>query len=51
MKKEAENKILQHFQNKAVVIQFDLGRGNQSSAIWTCDFSYDYVRINAEYPT
>ena len=28
-----------------------LGRGNASTRVWTCDFSYDYVRINAEYRT
>jgi len=28
-----------------------LGRGDESVRIWTCDLSYDYVRINAEYRT
>ena len=32
-------------------IQIDLGRGEAGVTIWTCDFSYDYVRINAEYRT
>ncbi|HSH85135.1 MAG TPA: bifunctional ornithine acetyltransferase/N-acetylglutamate synthase, partial [Guyparkeria sp.] len=27
----------------------DLGRGLAVDQVWTCDFSYDYVRINAEY--
>jgi glutamate N-acetyltransferase/amino-acid N-acetyltransferase len=27
----------------------DLGRGNAEATVWGCDFSYDYVRINAEY--
>ncbi len=26
-----------------------LNRGKASATIWTCDFSYDYVKINAEY--
>ena len=26
-----------------------LHRGQAASTVWTCDFSYDYVRINAEY--
>lgn len=26
-----------------------LGRGRARARIWTCDFSYDYVKINAEY--
>ncbi|MCK9384770.1 MAG: bifunctional glutamate N-acetyltransferase/amino-acid acetyltransferase ArgJ [Nevskia sp.] len=32
-------------------IRVDLGRGNAAARIWTCDFSYDYVKINAEYRT
>jgi len=29
----------------------DLGRGVAEETVWTCDFSYEYVRINAEYRT
>ena len=32
-------------------IRVDLGRGPASTTVWTCDFSYDYVKINAEYRT
>ncbi|MGQ0586649.1 MAG: bifunctional glutamate N-acetyltransferase/amino-acid acetyltransferase ArgJ [Gammaproteobacteria bacterium] len=32
-------------------IAVDLGRGKAQARIWTCDFSYDYVKINAEYRT
>ncbi|MCX4187900.1 bifunctional glutamate N-acetyltransferase/amino-acid acetyltransferase ArgJ [Methylophaga sp. OBS4] len=28
-----------------------LGRGEAEDLVWTCDFSYDYVKINAEYRT
>jgi glutamate N-acetyltransferase/amino-acid N-acetyltransferase len=28
-----------------------LRRGRASAALWTCDLSYDYVKINAEYRT
>ena len=34
-----------------IVVRIELGRGNASSTVWTCDFSYDYVKINAEYRT
>ncbi|MCK5697054.1 MAG: bifunctional glutamate N-acetyltransferase/amino-acid acetyltransferase ArgJ [Gammaproteobacteria bacterium] len=34
-----------------ITILVDLQRGNFSSKIWTCDLSYDYVKINAEYRT
>lgn len=26
-----------------------LGRGVESATVWTCDFSHDYVKINADY--
>jgi glutamate N-acetyltransferase/amino-acid N-acetyltransferase len=32
-----------------VLIDADLGLGDGSATAWTCDFSYDYVKINAEY--
>lgn len=32
-------------------IRVGLGRGPERSTVWTCDFSYDYVKINAEYRT
>jgi glutamate N-acetyltransferase/amino-acid N-acetyltransferase len=32
-----------------ITIHIDLARGNSSAHVWTCDFSYDYVKINAEY--
>jgi glutamate N-acetyltransferase/amino-acid N-acetyltransferase len=28
-----------------------LNRGKAEATVWTCDFSFDYVRINAEYRT
>ncbi|MCP4037247.1 MAG: bifunctional glutamate N-acetyltransferase/amino-acid acetyltransferase ArgJ, partial [bacterium] len=34
-----------------VSIQVHLGAGRSRARIWTCDLSYDYVRINAEYTT
>jgi glutamate N-acetyltransferase/amino-acid N-acetyltransferase len=30
-------------------VNVDLGRGSASVTLWTCDFSYDYVKINADY--
>ncbi len=34
-----------------ITIYIDMGRGQHATTVWTCDFSYDYVRINAEYRT
>lgn len=38
-------------QPEDIVIRIELQRGDDSAAVWTTDFSYDYVRINAEYRT
>jgi glutamate N-acetyltransferase/amino-acid N-acetyltransferase len=36
---------------KVVTIDIDLGIGTASTVAHTCDFSYDYIKINAEYRT
>ncbi len=32
-----------------ISVRVDLGRGSTSATVWTCDLSYDYVKINADY--
>ena len=32
-----------------ITVRIDLHRGSAESTVWTCDLSYDYVRINADY--
>ena len=32
-----------------ITVRVNLNRGSASATVWTCDFSYDYVRINADY--
>jgi glutamate N-acetyltransferase/amino-acid N-acetyltransferase len=34
-----------------ITVRIELERGTDSANVWTCDLSYDYVRINAEYRT
>ena len=34
-----------------ITIRVELDRGDATATVWTTDFSYDYVRINAEYRT
>ena len=34
---------------KEILVRVELGRGTQVATVWTCDFSYDYVKINADY--
>lgn len=32
-----------------IIIRVDLGRGQAKDTVYTCDLSYDYVKINADY--
>jgi glutamate N-acetyltransferase/amino-acid N-acetyltransferase len=32
-----------------ILVRVDLARGKAKCTVWTCDFSYDYVKINADY--
>lgn len=32
-----------------ITVRVVLNRGNADATVWTCDFSYDYVKINADY--
>ncbi|MEO7643424.1 MAG: bifunctional glutamate N-acetyltransferase/amino-acid acetyltransferase ArgJ, partial [Ramlibacter sp.] len=32
-----------------ITVRVVLGRGNAADTVWTCDFSHDYVTINADY--
>lgn len=36
-------------QQAEITVRVDLGRGTASDTVWTCDFSHDYVTINADY--
>ncbi|HAL74708.1 MAG TPA: ornithine acetyltransferase [Clostridiales bacterium] len=41
----------QILQQKDILIRIELSEGVASDRMWTCDFSYDYVRINGSYRT
>lgn len=36
---------------KDIVIDIELGLGETSATVWSCDLSYGYVKINGEYTT
>lgn len=46
-----EEKGQQIMDKEEFIITVELGRGQAEDAVWTCDFSYDYIKINAEYRT
>lgn len=36
-------------QESDILVHVVLNRGSADCTVWTCDFSYDYVKINADY--
>lgn len=46
-----EAEALRIMREPEITVRVALGRGDAVATVWTCDFSYDYVRINAEYRT
>ncbi len=42
------NRVMQQAE---ILVRVQLGRGSEVATVWTCDFSYDYVKINADYRT
>ena len=47
----SEEAGVQAMKQDEINIDIFLGRGNASTNVWTCDLSYDYIKINAEYRT
>jgi len=45
---EAGQKVMS---DSDITVRIALGRGEATQRVLTCDFSYDYVKINAEYRT
>ena len=39
------------FEESEISVRVPLGLGEGAATVWTCDLSYDYVSINAEYRT
>ncbi len=44
-----ESDALAAMRKPEFTVRVVLNRGRSSATVWTCDFSYDYVKINAEY--
>ncbi len=45
-REEAGSRVMQAAE---ITVRVDLARGNAAATLWSCDFSYDYVKINADY--
>ena len=48
---EKEKEAAEQMQNEEITITIHLNQGNSSDRMVTCDLTYDYVKINAEYRT
>jgi len=46
-----EQKAKNILAEKEISVWIDLNAGDKDAVAWTCDFSYDYVKINADYRT
>ena len=46
---EAQGQVV--MKHPEISMRILLNRGHAKATIWTCDFSYDYVKINADYRT
>jgi glutamate N-acetyltransferase / amino-acid N-acetyltransferase len=49
--KVEKSKLASCMKPEEVVIHLDLGQGKREATVWTCDFSKEYITINAEYHT
>ena len=47
----AEADALAAMKKPEFTVRAVLNRGKAAATVWTCDFSFDYVKINAEYRT
>lgn len=47
----SEEKALDILKKDEIKITLDLKMGDAEDTMWTCDFSYDYVKINGSYRT
>ncbi len=48
---EAAAEAARYLKHNEVTISVNLGAGVETSTVWTCDLSAEYVRINADYRT
>lgn len=47
-----DEKALTHvMKQKDIVIDIELNMGQEDATVWSCDLSYEYVKINGEYHT
>jgi glutamate N-acetyltransferase/amino-acid N-acetyltransferase len=45
----SEEEAAARFEEPEIVLSIDLGAGQESCRMWTCDLTHDYISINADY--
>lgn len=46
-----EDEALRRFEEPEIVLDINLGAGDASTTVWTCDLTHDYITINGDYRT
>ncbi|HKX78221.1 MAG TPA: bifunctional glutamate N-acetyltransferase/amino-acid acetyltransferase ArgJ [Novosphingobium sp.] len=44
-----EAPVAAHLKGREITVQVDLGLGQGSATVWTCDLTHGYISINADY--
>ncbi|KAB7738699.1 bifunctional glutamate N-acetyltransferase/amino-acid acetyltransferase ArgJ [Parvibaculum sedimenti] len=44
-----ETPVARHMKGQDIDIEVDVGVGKGRATVWTCDLTYEYIRINADY--
>jgi glutamate N-acetyltransferase/amino-acid N-acetyltransferase len=44
-----EEKLKEYMKWESILIEVDLNQGNEEFECFTCDFTHDYISINADY--
>lgn len=46
-----EAPVAEHLKGQEISVEIDLGLGNGTAQVWTCDLTHGYISINADYRT
>ena len=48
-KNYSEDAVKEYMESKSIDLNINLGLGNASFVVYTCDLTHDYIDINADY--
>ena len=44
-----EAPVAEHMTGQEIAIELEVGVGNGTAKVWTCDLTHGYITINADY--